>query len=214
MYESSIPEPRPVPHIESKTFIKKLKLRIKKKVRMRQYLTRKSYTDCLEEICELAGFDSRHSYSTVLKALEQQSKSLCIDEDRMRCLSEEKLIPNASYFLVRGKLGLEVHLNNDSESCMAVHGVRTDNRFWPDELRIHDDSQRAAKPVDCPPESLAKLRLAGEKQIHIINYETDLESWLDGWSGIAFLEENLVRKNIKLAIWLSLEVPTRPTFIL
>jgi len=213
MKNSFKPEPRPFPHVESENFINNLKQRIKRRVRNRQYLTNESYIECLEAICMDSGFNDRNSYCNILKALELQSKHIHIDENRMRCLSKEELIPNTEYFVVRGKLELEISLNNESDSRMKVYGVYMDGRYWPDDLGIYDDSPLLAKPVENPFEFLSKLGLTGEKQVYIINHQTDLEHWLGGWSGIAFLQEQLVRKNIDLSIWLSLESSIRPNII-
>ena len=205
MNKSITPKLRPNPHVDSVNFIKNLKQRVTRQARYRQVHTAKSYTECLEDVCMDFGFDGRKSYANILKALELQSDRIFKDTDRQRCLSKEEVAPNTEYFVVRGKLQLEVSLINDSDSRMKVAGVYMEGVYWPDSLKALYDSSIQAEPIKNPAEFLTELRLAGEKDVYVINHKSDLESWVDGWSGIAFIQEKLARKNFDIAMWLSLE---------
>jgi hypothetical protein len=201
------PEPRQLAHAESENFIKNLKQRITRKARYRQFLNRNTYTQCLDEICVELGLENRNTYSKILKSLSNQSERISKDKERMRCVLREELIPNTNYFVVRGKLALVINQDNALDSYIEVHGTYMEEQLWSCSEKAPDDSGICAKSVENPSEFLAKLRLVGEKEVHIINHESDLQNWLSGWSGIAFIQEKSARKNNKLSIWLNLKNP-------
>lgn len=207
MNNSLKPEPRLLAHTESNNFIKNLKQRVTRKARYRQFLNRSTYTECLDAICVEFGLESRNTYSKILKALSHQSERISKDKERMRCVLKEELISNTNYFVVRGKLALVINPINALDSHIEVHGTYMEDQLWSWSEKALDDPGICAKSIENPSEFLEELRLVGEKEVYIINYESDLQDWLSGWSGIAFIQEEIARKNKKLSIWLKLENP-------
>jgi|GEM_PF-4220970 len=213
MNNSLKPEPHQFAHAESENFIKNLKQRITRKARYRQFLNRNTYTQCLDAICVELGLESRNIYSKILKALSNQSERISKDKERMRCVLREELIPNTNYFVVRGKLALVINPINALDSHIEVHGTYMEDQLSSCSEKALDDPAICAKPIENPSKSLAKLRLVGEKEVYIINHESDLQDWLSGWSGVAFIHEESARKNNKLSVWLNLKKPNGVCYV-
>ncbi|TQV71402.1 hypothetical protein FLL45_19800 [Aliikangiella marina] len=198
------PKQRPFPSIHLDKFISSFKRNVKEKARFRQYLTGKQYTKCKESVCVDKGFASQHEFNKALEALSAQSVSNSQNEHRASALFCEQFLPGSKYFLMKGHLELLIDKEDILNSHAIVHGVYLDGKCWPLDKSLYPETLPQASPVDSPAESLNSLRMAGQREIYILNKQLHLDLWLDGWGGIAYVEEKLAKVSSLLSCWLDL----------
>ena len=185
----------PIEHHEALQFISRYERKLKRRTRQVQQRQGLGYMDAQSIACTELGFNNHYQFRELMKALRSRAKFFSIQEDRIRCATNEKPHEGSHYYWFHAFLGFDAPLTDSDCGLMPKSILPLMSKWidWEDEARATEI--RVASFAD--PEKVIRRYLERRSEsLYIINTEIDLCFWILAWGGAALIRAETAKSDV------------------